>query len=160
MSEETVLDLEELGVAPGSGRALTQSIAPVGSGSLRRLANGMLVSRHRPSLRKYRTSISFSDVFPPAFGSLWEGDPVTVHCVAELQQRADRPLERPHVPGSVIWRDASGIEIESLADETVPPPDAAWVLYRPILQCLTEPWDLERDEYGEIASGSLNLVEV
>lgn len=160
MNAETVLDLLELGVAPGSGRGLTQTLSPIRSGSLRRLANGALVSRHRPSLRKYQTSINFSDSFPPAFGALWAGDIVTVHCVAELEQLADKALERPHVPGSVVWRDAEGVEIASGEDETVAPAGAVWVYYCPILVCRVESWDLERDEYGEIASGSLNLLEV
>lgn len=160
MSVETVLDLVELGVAPGSGRGLTQTIAPINAGSLRRLANGKLVPRERPSLRKYTTSISFSDAYPPAFGALWAGMQVTVYCVAELEQLASKPLERPHVPGSVVWQDEDGNELASGEDETVAPEGAVWVYYRPILICLVESWDLERDEYGEIASGSLNFQEV
>lgn len=160
MSDETVLDLIELGVAPGSGRGLTQTISPIRSGSLRRLANGMLVSRHRPSLQKYQTSINFSDAYPAAFGALWAGMQVTIHCVVELEQRATKPLERTHVPGSVVWRDAAGNEIPSGPVETVAPVGAVTVLYRPILVCLVESWDLERDEYGEIASGSINFLEV
>lgn len=156
---ETVLKLIEFGVAPGSGRGLTQSLSPIRAGSLRRLANGDLVSRHRASLKKYQSSIHFSDAFPPAFGALWAGDIVTLHCVAELQQLASKPLERTHVPGSIVWRDADGIEIASGEDETVPPPGAFWVYYCPVIVFRVESWDIERDEYGEIVSGSLNLEE-
>jgi len=159
-STETVLDLVELGIAPGSGRALTQSIEPIAAGSLRRLANGRLVSRMRPSLRKYRISINFSDVWPPAFGGLWAGDEVTVHSAAELEQKASVSLERPHVLGSIVWRDAAGYTLPSGEGETVAPEGAAWVVYRPILECLVESWDLERDEYGEVVSATLNLQEV
>lgn len=160
MTTETVLDLEELGVAPGSGRGITQTLSPIRAGSLRRLANGTLVSRHRPSLQKYQSSINFSDTFPPAFGGLWAGDVVTVHCVVELQQSASKPFERTPVPGSVVWRDADGVEIPSGEDETEAPEGAVWVYYRPIIIFRVESWDIERDEYGEIASGSLNLQEV
>lgn len=85
---------------------------------------------------------------------------VTVHCVVEFQQAANKAFERTPVSGSVVWRDANGNELASGADETVAPTGAAWVYYRPILVCLVRSWDIERDEYGEIASGSLNFQEV
>jgi len=164
MMQETVLDLVEYGIAPGSGRALTQTLRPIRSGSLRRLANGELVARVRKSLQKYQLSINFSDVFPPAFGALWEGDAVTVHSAVEIQQKADVEFERDPVPGSVVWRDAKGkqipVELGEDDDETEPPEGAVWVMYRPVLDCLVEGWDLDRDEYGEVVSATLNLQEV
>lgn len=158
-SNETVLDLVGLGIAPGSGRAMTHSLDPIAVGTLRRLANGRLSFRPRPGLRKYRMSVYFSDVWPPAFGGLWKGHPVTVHSAAELQQPAAIPLERKPVPGSIVWRDAAGYTLPSGEDETVAPEGAVWVVYRPILECLVESWDLERDEYEELVSATLNLLE-
>jgi hypothetical protein len=152
MVPDTVLDLVEIGVSPHSARGITQTIAPITSGDLRRTVNGALVDLTRPSLRKYRSEIRGSDLWPPAFGGLWVGQLVTVHCAAELTQAASTPLERPAVPGSVVYRDAEG---NSLSDST----GAAWVTYRPILSCRVVRWDVERDEWGEIVSWSLSLEE-
>jgi hypothetical protein len=159
MSAETNLDLEEIGVSPGSGRGLTQSLAPATSGTLVTLADGEVVDRGRPAFRKYRTSINFADVIPFALGDLWEGDIVTIHSVAEIEQAASKARERRHVPGSIVWRDAQGFELPSGADETVMPADAAWQNYRPILHCRVEGWELETDEYGVLHSGSVSFVE-
>ena len=159
MSTETDLDLEEIGVSPGSGRGLTQSLAPASSGSLVTLADGEVVDRSRPAFRKYRTSINFSDVVPFALGGLWEGDIVTIHSVAEIEQPASTTRERRHVPGSIVWRDDEGFEVDPGEDETVKPAAAEWQNYRPILHCRVEGWDIDTDEYGVLHSGSVSFIE-
>lgn len=159
MSNETNLYLEEIGVAPGSGRGLTQTLAPATSGSLVTLADGTVVDRSRPAFRKYRTTISFSDVVPFALGGIWEGQAVTIHSVAEFEQPADEQRERRHVPGSIVWRDAEGFDLDPGEDETIKPDGAVWQNYRPILHCLCEGWEMDTDEYGVLHSGSVSFVE-
>ncbi|MQV12196.1 hypothetical protein GHL01_00355 [Sinorhizobium meliloti] len=157
---ETVLDLVELGIIPQSARQIGQTLTLESAGSLRRLANGELKSRMRPSLRKYRSAISFSDTYPPAFNALWAGDIVTVHCAAELSGKVGSAFVRPHVPGSVIWRNALGDVVASGEDETVAPVGATNFTFRPIIVFMIEGWDLDADEYGAVVSSALNLREV
>lgn len=157
---ETVLDLVELGIIPQSARQLGQTLTLENAGSLRRLANGELKSRMRPSLRKFKSTISFSDTYPPAFNALWAGDVVTVHCAAELSGKVGSAFVRLHVPGSVIWRNALGDVIPSGANETVAPVGATNYTFRPIITFMAEGWDLDTDEWGAVVSSTLNLREV
>ncbi len=156
---ETNLHLEEIGVSPGSGRGLTQSLVPATSGSLVTLATGETVDRSRPAFRKLRTTVSFSDVVPFALGAVWEGHVVTIHSVCEIEQSAAAQRERRHVPGSIVWRNAEGFELDPGEDETVMPEGAAWQNYRPILHCLCEGWEMDTDEYGVLHSGSVSFIE-
>ena len=157
---ETVLDLVELGIIPQSARQLGQTLTPDRAGSLRRLANGELKARMRPSLRKFRSTISFSDTYPPAFNGVWEGDVVTVHCASEISGKAGETFVRPHVEGSVIWRNALGDVIPSGADEAVAPSGATNFTFRPTITFMVEGWDLDTDEWGAVVSSTLNLREV
>lgn len=157
---ETVLDLVELGIIPQSARQLGQTLALESAGSLRRLANGELKSRMRPSLRKFKSTITFSDTYPPAFNALWAGDIVTIHCAAELSGKVGSAFVRQHVPGSVIWRNELGDVVASGADETIAPVGATNFTFRPIITFMVEGWDLDTDEYGAVVSSTLNLREV
>ena len=159
-ASETVLDLLELGIIPQSARQIGQTLTLESAGSLRRLANGQLKSRMRPSLQKFRSTISFSDTYPPAFNALWAGDIVTVHCAVELSGKVGSAFVRPHVPWSVIWRNALGDVVASGADETVAPMGATNYTFRPIIIFMVEGWDLDADEYGAVVSSALNLREV
>lgn len=157
---ETVLDLVELGIIPQSGRQLGQTLTLDTAGSIRRLANGDLKARMRPSLRKFRSAITFSDIYPPAFNDLWAGDIITVHCAAEISGKVGSAFVRPHVPGSVIWRNALGDVIPSGADEAVAPVGATNFTFRAIIVFMVESWDLDTDEWGAVVSSTLNLREV
>ena len=160
MSTETTLDLIEIGIVPQSARAIGQTLTLEPAGSIRRLANGVLKARMRPSLRKYSSAISFNDTYPPAFDNLWEGDILTVHCAAELSGDAGNTFSRTHVPGSVIWRDALGKNVASGEDESVAPVGATTYTYRPIITFMVVGWDVDTDEYGAVVSSTLNLREV
>lgn len=157
---ETHLDLVELGIVPQSARQLGQTLAHDTAGSIRRLANGQLKARMRPSLRKFKSTITFSDTYPPALNDLWAGDVITVHCAAELSGKVGTSFVRPHVPGSVIWRNADGDVVASGADETIAPQGATNFTFRPIIVFMVESWDLDADEWGAIVSSTLNLREV
>lgn len=158
--DETVLNLAEIGIIPQSARSLGQTLTLESAGSLRRLANGILKSRMRPSLQKYRSSISFSDTYPPAFSGLWAGDIITVDCVCELSGKVGQAFGRTVVPGSVIWRNDLGDRIPSGSNELVAPAGATNYSYRPRITFMVEGWDMDFDEYGAVVSSSLNLREV
>lgn len=157
---ETHLDFVELGIIPQSARNLGQTISLDAPVAQRRLANGELKDRSRPSLRKYRSTITFGDTYPPAFDGLWSGTILTASNAAELSGDVGKPFSRPHVPGSVIWRDAYGDVVPSGADEAVAPQGATNYTYRPITVWMVGEWDIDHDEWGAVVSATLNLREV
>ena len=154
LSLDTVLDLEEWGVMPGSGRGLRQSITPVPNGSLHYTVWGDLESTARESLNRFKVTVTGDDVWPPAFAGLWPGQPLTVRCISPLPQPqpATRPLIRPPVPGSVIWMDA---ELNPLPDQN----GAVWVTFRPILLMLVEGWTIDDQEWDANATSSITFWE-
>lgn len=161
MMTETFLDLIEIGITPQSARGIGQTLTlETSSNGIRRLFSGELRKRVRPSRRKYRSTISFSDLYPPAFDNLSQGDIITVWCAAELSGKVGDAFSRTHVPGSVIWRNAAGFQIESGEDETIAPVGATTYTYRPIIIFMVDTWDIDTDEYGAVNTSSLSMIEV
>ena len=156
---ETDLDLGAIGIVPQSARSLGQTLSKIKNGSRRRMANGALRDRSRPSLDKFQSTINFSDTYPPAFDNIEQGDVLLVSCVAELSGMAGKPFGRLPVPGSVIWRTTEGHRVPSGPDETVAPEGAAFYTYKPILEMMVDGWDVDTDEYGAIVTASLVLME-
>ena len=148
MSEDdTTLVLTGLGVTPYSARGLTERLAPLGAGALRRTVNGTLVDVTDTLFRKYALSLSANDQEPPAFDLAWRGLQVTVDLVGRLAYATGGSPGRTIVPGSsVVVSGLSG--------------DPDFTTYRPRLIMLIAAWTLERDEWGAMTSWSLDLEEV
>lgn len=129
-------------------RGLQHSLEPIEGGVVRwRSPSGKLHSRRRPGRRKYRVSVDCGgDVQPPDFGGVWEGLVLTVRSAEELSTAADRPSERPMVPGSA--RTVTGSD------------GVAVTFYRPELVMQVTGWRVSRDEWGAVSSWSLQLEEV
>ena len=155
LSRETDLDFEGIGILPGSGRGVRQSIEYIPNGTLHYTVWGHLDSTGRPSLDLFKVVVTGEDVFPPAFGRLKQGSKLWVRTVAELPdpQVAGQPLIREAVPGSIVYLDADG---GALPDEG----GAAWVNFRPRLKLMVKSWSIERDEYGEVVSWTIEFWEL
>lgn len=155
LTKETELDFEGIGILPGSGRGVRQSIELVPNGTLHYTVWGDLESTGRDSLNLFKTVVTGEDVFPPAFGRLKQGSKLWIRSVCELPdpQGAGLPLIREAVPGSIVYLDADGAE---LPDAT----GAAWVNFRPRLKVMVKSWSIERDEYGEVASWTIEFWEL
>lgn len=148
----TLLRLSGNGVPPYAARGLTQTLSPVAlSEQSRRTINGELRDVSDPIFRKFASTISATDVDPPAMEAQWPGTILVVDCVAELAKLGvfeeptddptEAPFERDYVLGSV--RVADG-----------------WTFYRPRLTMMVLDYSPSYDEYNRQVQWTLNLEEV
>lgn len=182
---DTVLVLSGIGIVPFSARGLSETLAPIDQGSqIRRSVNGALTDLSLTAFRKYRLTISGSDMQPVALNGVWRGQAVTVSCITELAKAvtlvagaASTVLDRPFVAGSGRAVRPNGDWI-ALSDDveltTATGPsyvanidfnDAAvageaYVIYRPILSCLVTSFTTTRREYDAQQDWTLELEEV
>lgn len=139
---DTILDLS-IGVASYSVRGVTQSLEPdPSSQQMRRTVNGTMRDLSSAQFRKYVSTISCRDLQPPAFGSLWPGQIITVDCIVELcEEQTTAGLERTAVSGSS--RNADGFHY-----------------YRPRLTMMVESFTIDTDEWNAYVGWTLRLIEV
>lgn len=65
------------------------TLAPIGSGDLRRDVNGTLRDLTLTQFQKYRITIKCSDQEAPTFDNIWKGKVIIVTCIPELGVAAD-----------------------------------------------------------------------
>jgi hypothetical protein len=139
----TLLVISGPGIADYSARGLTQTLDPVdASAVLARTVNGVLIDLSPAQMRKYKSTIAFSDVETPALDGVWPGITLTVDCVAELGFKTVGGA-----PGRPVVPDSSRIA-------------GAWTYYRPQLQMRVVTYSTSRDEYGAMTEWSLELEEI
>lgn len=153
MTDLTILRLTGIGVPPYSARGLTQTLQPIdGATSQRRTVNGTLVNVSADQFQKYSSSISGSDIAPPAVDGAWPGKVLTVDCIPELAvldpsstveatTELEMALGRTAVPGSIRR-------------------DGGFIYYRPRLTLMVTGYNLSADEWAAGVSWTLNLEEV
>lgn len=143
MAYDTLLVLSGMGIAPYSARGVKQTIAAIGaSANVRRTVNGALVSLGQSQFQKYESKISCDDMNSPAADGIFPGAAIVVDCVAELAYLTGGTPQRAAVDGS---------------ERVV----GAYTFYRPRLtMMLTEPIEIEEDEWGAAVSWSISLQEV
>ena len=163
------LDLGDLGLPVGSDRQIRETLSPVEAGEFRRSVNGRLVALVDPAFRKYRISLSGSDLHPPALAGIWPGRELSVVPVSVLTQRLAGAttinLERPTRADLVSVRTDTNapVPVLSVVGRTVTLgayTGAAWLRYRPVLECLVTSWSADEDEAAAASSWSLELEEV
>lgn len=178
---DTLLVLTGIGVPRFAARGLTESLAPIDLGELRRDINGVLRDLTEPSLdRRYGLTISGGDVRPMALDGVWRGKELTVDCVTELGKAgtfaagtATVALDRVPVPGSgfaqlgdvftsdVVFSEAS--DNTWTATATFPGgvlAGAGFIYYRPRLVCMVTGWSGDLAEWAAAPTWSLELEEV
>lgn len=153
---DTLLKLIGMGIAPWSARGLTQTIEPIGSATqLRRTINGKLKDISDPMFRKYQSTISATDLAPPALEGVMPGMQLVVHCVKEFviqgtigsgttddnTTEQETEFSRPAVPGSIRHEEG-------------------FTYYRPILTMLVTGLSESQDEWAASLDWSINLEEV
>jgi hypothetical protein len=141
--EDTLLVLSGMGVAPYSARGLTQTLEPIGAaGSMRRTINGELIDLSASQFRKYRSTITCSDMEAPALDGIWPGQVLTVDCVASLSYvTSGGSAERAVVPGSLKT-------------------NGSFTAYRPRLAMRVINHSEDVDEWGAVVGWTLELEEV
>jgi len=138
----TLLVISGPGMPTYAARGLTQTLNPINaSGNIARTVNGGLIDFSPPQMRKYKSTISCSDVDAPALDGVWAGMPVIVDCVSELGYLAGGTPQRDVVPGS---------------ERT----EGAWTWYRPRLDMMVTNYTASTNEYGAEVAWTLELEEV
>lgn len=142
MNGGTLLVISGNGVPTFASRGLTQTLDPIAASSvLSRTVNGSLIDLSPPQMRKYKSTISCTDINGPAFDGVWPGDVVTVDCVAELAYLTiSGAPARPVVTGS-----------ERLVGD--------YTYYRPQLVMRIVNYTTSTNEYGAAVAWQLDLEE-
>jgi hypothetical protein len=141
----TQLSIAEFPVHQFSATGLTQTIEPAdGSGIIRTTINGTARDRSSAQFRKYKSTISCTDLDAPAFDGIWPGQILTVDCAIEFSYAvAGGASTRTPVSGSSVIR-------------------GDFVYYRPQLVMMVMPGSPRRtyDEWGAANGWAIDLLEV
>jgi len=155
-TEETVLRIDGIPLPAGSSRGIKQSISPIDNGPLVRMMSGALRDLTRPALRKYQSTITFTDVWAPCLAALQRGQEIVLDCVVEFVEPVGIDQVRPHVDDSLYFVDAESRVVDPTDPEAEP---AVFRVYRPRLTVLVLRWESERDEYAETVTSTLEVGE-
>lgn len=139
----TVLRLHGMGVPPYSSRDITQTLTPIAeSQQLFRTINGDLDDFSVSQFRKFSTTITGSDLAPPALNGVWPGTQIIVDCIVEIAyETSTGQPDREEVPGSIRY-------------------EGDFTYYRPRLTMRLVNFDNGKREYGPNVPWTLELSEV
>lgn len=155
MTEPTILRLTGMGVPPYSARGLTQTLQPIDAAAvLRRTINGTLLDLSDSAFRKFASTISGSDVAPPACDGVWPGKVLTVDCIPRLS----------------LLDPATGTTTETITELTAllsrtPVPSTivqanGFITYRPRLTLMVTGYTQSAEEWTAGVTWSMTLEEV
>lgn len=146
----TLLFLHPMGVPTYSARGLTQVLEPIqqinqgtGTATLRRAVSGKLLNLSPPQFQLYSTTITGSDVDPPAFDGTWPGTIIDVDCISEL-----------------AFSLTSGGQQRQSADSGSYREDGEFGYYRPRLRMMVTSMTTSKDEWGAITGWTLSAEEL
>ncbi len=107
MPAASIFDIAEIGIPPYSHRGISETLEPL-AGQMFRDINGTLHDAGADQFRKYKLTVTCTDMDSPALDGVWPGRAMTVDCVSELCYRdgTDAEAGRTAVPGST--RSADG----------------------------------------------------
>jgi hypothetical protein len=139
----TVLAITGVGVQPYSCRGAKQELSNIDQAAqLRRDVNGNLTDISFSGFKKFKSTISCSDMVAPSFDGKWPGLQVVVDCISELSfVTATETQQRPEVPGSMRI-------------------DGDFTIYRPRLTMRIMAMSTSTDEYDANCDWSIDLEEV
>jgi hypothetical protein len=143
MTGDTLLAITGLGLAPWSVRGATMTLEPIEQSKfVKRTINGASHDLSLPQFRKYRATISCTDINAPSFDSNWPGKSLVVDCINELSYpTAGGSAGRTVVPGTVRY-------------------EANTTFYRPRLTMRLTDWNIHYNEYGDETGWTMELEEV
>lgn len=167
---ETVLKVGNLVFPVGSDRGITQSLAPIDNGDLRRTVNSLLVDTTREVNRKFTTTINCTDFDAPTLAGVWKGSEFTVESIAYLNQVVNPAsstvtLIRDAVTTSIIGVKADGSQISATGFSHITlvatfAENVVVVKFRPILDMLVVEVSSDTDEFEAGVGWSVTLEEI
>jgi len=139
----TDLVLSGHGIPRYSARGLTQTLTLIDAAAqLFYSVNGTLLNFSPPQFRKFRSTISCTDVLPAALAALWPGVIVDVDCIS--------PISYLTIIGSPV-PDRTVVRSEVVHDYTYD-----WLR---LTMGVMGPWTQSTDEYAAQTSWQLDLSE-
>ena len=139
----TDLVLSGHGVPRYSARGLTQTLTLIDAAAqLFYSVNGTLLNFSPPQFRKFKSTISCTDVLPAALAALWPGVIVDVDCIS--------PISYLTIIGSPV-PDRTVVRSEVVHDYTYD-----WLR---LTMGVMGPWTQSTDEYAAQTSWQLDLSE-
>jgi hypothetical protein len=167
----THLTIQGVGFPPYATQACTQVLEAIPQGDFVRSLKGDLVFLGNKGAHKYRSTLEGTDANPPAFGSLFSGQVLTVHCIQRFFEEVTGPhvrLTRPAVPTSLYAVDALGQPVafeEEAEDQSVTIPNwtqdpSIFVSYCPVLRMAVLSFSLTSKGEGSGTRWSMTLEEV
>jgi len=139
---DTLLAITGLGLAPYAVRGARQTLEPIEqSKQIKRTINGTAHDQSLPQFRKYRSTISCTDINAPAFDGKWPGASLVVDCIPELSY-----LTAGGSPGRSVVAGSSRV-------------DGDYTFYRPQLTMKLTSWDIQYDEWGHETGWTMDLEE-
>lgn len=131
------------GIPRYSARGLTQKLTLIEpSAALAYSVNGELLDFSPPQFRKFKTTITCTDLLPPALAALWPGVTVDVDCIS--------PVAYLTVIGSPV-PDRTVVRSEIVHDYTYD-----WLR---LTMRVATPWTQDTAEYDAKTSWQLDLWE-
>jgi hypothetical protein len=141
---DTLLEIDGPGIAPYSARGLSQSFEPINQITVqRRTVRGELKNIASDRFKKFRSTISCTDLNPPALDNWWPGMQVIVTCVGELS-----------------YADLSGAEPSREMVSGSERSEEGFIFYRPVLTMLFVAFNWTKDEYGAKVGWTMTFEEV
>jgi len=139
----TDLVLSGHGIPRYSARGLTQTLTLIDAAAqLFYSVNGTLLNFSPPQFRKFKSTISCTDVLPAALAALWPGVIVDVDCISPISYL---PIIGSPVPDRTVVRS------EVVHDYTYD-----WLR---LTMGVMGPWTQSTDEYAAQTSWQLDLSE-
>lgn len=171
-NDQTDITLGDINIPLGAGIGISETLAPINNGDLRRSINGDLVDLTRPENRKFELSINGGDSASPALIGIWRGtliDPVIP--VSKLRDNLSPAgtaitLQRKPLLGSIVGYVAA--TCEKVTPDTVGGVDnkditfltnVDYVEYRAELSMRVVDISFDSDEYAATESFSITLQE-
>lgn len=165
MTDDTSLTIDGILIPVGAARGVKAALELVDNGQLRRTVNGELVDLTRTTSRKYKLSLSCSDLSTPTLADLVRGQAVTVVPPKRLRQAVPYSgtvtLRRPAAEGTLRAQDQSGAAVACTLDgDVVSAPAGSIVSYLPVLDMLVASVSHDAEEWDATESWSIELEEV
>lgn len=141
--EVTLLSFEEIEIPTDAARKIQETIELDYEPDLVRTWNGTLIDLTPPQMRKYRVTLTCSDMGAPALDGVWTGRTLTVNCISDFGAGtiSSDGGERNAVEGSE--REEGGFNY-----------------YRPQLVTMVESYTIDTNEWDAIVGWTLVLREV
>lgn len=165
MTDDTSLIIDGILIPVGAARGVKASLELIDNGQLRRTVNGELVDLTRTTSRKYKLSLSCSDLSTPTLADLVRGQQVQVVPPKRLRQAVPASgqvtLRRPAADGTLRAHAADGATVEyAVAGDVVTAPAGSIVSYLPVLDMLVSSVSHDAEEWDATESWSVELEEV